>query len=514
MLTTEKFEQVCDKAKGFLVSPRVLLCSIPLLIVWRLLGSSPADPDLFARVAMGRLALSLNYVPLKDPFAFTPTLSTWVDHEWLSGVVFYLIATMMGDAGLVLLKVILATSATVCVVLASRRYAPEFTGRFIWITLCILHAAAAWTSTVRCQAFTYLFIPMLYWAILEYRKHLNIFALSLTPLLAIAWVNMHGGYALGCVVMAILVGVELVERRLSRPLLCIALGWAIAPVFTPYGWSGFVSFLVDSLGMERPGIIEWFPLHTDLPSFALTALLCAPLILGIFLMRGTHDLFGLSVLIFGSYCAFRHTRFLPFFMITAAIFGAPYIESVLQRARSLRPHLYTASGRCGALVACVFLAMGSLHLLVLAVSPATYRLDYKNFPIGAVEWLRAQGTQGRLLVDFNNGSYALWRLFPNMKISVDGRYEECYPTQTVRDNALAFQPDLEIGRAALERLDPTHILLASNHGIENPEAVFGDEWRVVYSDPRAVILAHGTSVAATSTTEMAEVPRDMWEVGF
>ena len=514
MLTTEKFEQVCDKAKGFLVSPRVLLCSIPLLIVWRLLGSSPADPDLFARVAMGRLALSLNYVPLKDPFAFTPTLSTWVDHEWLSGVVFYLIATMMGDAGLVLLKVILATSATVCVVLASRRYTPEFTGRFIWITLCILHAAAAWTSTVRCQAFTYLFIPMLYWAILEYRKHLNIFALSLTPLLAIAWVNMHGGYALGCVVMAILVGVELIERRLSRPLLCIALGWAIAPVFTPYGWSGFVSFLVDSLGMERPGIIEWFPLHTDLPSFALTALLCTPLILGIFLMRGTHDLFGISVLIFGSYCAFRHTRFLPFFMITAAIFGAPYIESVLQRARSLRPHLYTASGRCGALVACVFLAMGSLHLLVLAVSPATYRLDYKNFPIGAVEWLRAQGTQGRLLVDFNNGSYALWRLFPNMKISVDGRYEECYPTQTVRDNALAFQPDLEIGRAALERLDPTHILLPSNHGIENPEAAFGNEWRVVYSDPRAVILAHGTSVAATSTTEMAEVPRDMWEAGF
>lgn len=514
MLTTEKFEQVCDKAKELFLSPIALLCSIPLLIVWRILGSSPADPDLFARVAMGRLALSLNYVPLKDPFAFTPTLSTWIDHEWLSGVVFYLVAATMGDAGLILLKIVLAASATLCVVIASRRYTPKFSGRFLWIMLCVFHAAAAWTSTIRCQAFTYLFIPMLYWSIIEYRKHRNIFALSLTPIVAIAWVNMHGGYALGCVVMAILVGVELIERRLSRPLMLITVGWAIAPLFTPYGWSGFVGFLVGSLGMERPGILEWLPLHSDIPSFALTIMFCVPLLWGILIRRGMHDLFGLVALIFSGYCAFRHIRFLPFFMLTGAIFGAPYVESATEKVRSLWPNLYTAAGRCGALVSCVLLAVGFLQLLVLTVSSATYRLDYKNFPIGAIEWLRAQDTQGRLLVDFNNGSYALWRLYPNMKISVDGRYEECYPDETVRDNALAFRPELAAGRTALERMDPTHILLQLRDGVTNPETAFGEGWKVTYRDPQAVVLIQTASEKTISRTEIAPAPPDMWQPRF
>jgi len=514
MLTTEKFEQVCDNAKGLLSSSRFLVWSIPLIMVWRLLTSSPADPDLFARVAMGRLALSLNHVPLKDPFAFTPTLPTWVDHEWLSGVVFYIIASTLGDPGLILLKVLLASSATLCVILASRRYAPEFSARFIWITVCVLHAASAWTSTVRCQAITYLFLPMLYWAIIEYRKDRNIFALSLTPLLAIAWVNIHGGYALGCVTLAILIGCETLEKRLSRGLMLVALGWALAPIFTPYGWLGFARFLVASLGMDRPGIEEWFPRHTDAASLIVTTLLCVPLILGIAVRRGVADLFGLAALTFSGYCAFRHIRFLPFFMITSAIFGAPYVDAALEKARSVRPALYTATVRCGALVCAAFMLLGSLHLLALVLSPSTYRLNYKDFPIGAVEWLRAQGIPGKLLVDFNTGSYALWRLYPNMRISTDGRYEECYPDQTVRDNALAFHPELETGRAALERIDPTHILLPSSHGIRNPESAFGEGWTIVYRDPQAVVLAHMANHDGVSTQEIAPVPHDMWVPRF
>jgi hypothetical protein len=514
MVSPEKFEQLCDRAKEILCSPRFLVWSIPLILACRLLGASPADPDLFARVAMGRLILALNHVPLKDPFAFTPTLPIWIDHEWLSGLVFYLVAAGTGDVGLILLKMLLSTAAALSIVLASKRYIPEFPSRFLWITLCVLHAAAAWTSTVRCQAFTYLFIPLLYWAIIEYRKERNIFWLALSPVLAIAWVNMHGGYALGCVLIAILLGVELVERRLSRWLMAIALGWASAPVFTPYGWRGFVSFLVGSLGMERPGIEEWFPLHADGVSFLVTLLFCIPPSIGILIRKGARDLFGLATLLFSAYCAFRHTRFLPFFMVTAAIFGAPYVQATFDRLRSLRPHLFTAMVRCGAFVSLGLIGTGAIHLLILAVSPSTRRMSYDEFPVGAVEWLRSQRVEGRLLVDFNTGSYALWRLYPNMKVSVDGRYEECYPESTVRDNALAFRPDLEIGRAALERFDPTHILLLLNPGVKNGETGFGAGWKVVYRDARAVVLGHAASEGVVATTGNGSVPADMWEAGF
>ncbi len=514
MSVTEKFEQLCDRLCRLLKAPLFILWAIPLIITWRLLISSPVDPDLFARVAMGRLILSLNYVPLKDPFAFTPTLPTWVDHEWLSGVVFYLIAAGLGDAGLIILRVALASLSVLCVVAASQRYAPDFGGRFVWITLCVLHAAAAWTSTVRCQAFTYLFIPMLYWAIIEYRKERSILPLAVSPILAIGWVNMHGGYALGCVLIALLVGVELIERRLSRELLAIAAAWALVPVFTPYGLIEFISFLVGSLGMQRPGILEWMPLHSDGVAFSLTLILSMPLVVGMFTTRQPRDLFGLAVIFFSGYCAFRHIRFLPFFMITAAIFGGPYVQAAFDTLLSLRPRLATAALRSGALVCITLIGIGALHLLVLIASPRTYKLNYANFPVGAVEWLRSTQTAGRLLVDFNAGSYALWRLYPNMKISVDGRYEECYPEETVRDNALAFRPDLAVGRAALERFEPTHILARRSDEVMNPETAFGNGWRVVYRDRDAVVLGQSGTAGKVERTEGASVPGDMWSPRF
>lgn len=514
MSVTEKFEQLCDRLRGLLNVPLFILWAIPLIITWRLLVSSPVDPDLFARIAMGRLTVSLNYVPLKDPFAFTPTLPTWVDHEWLSGVVFYLIAAGLGDAELIILKVVLAGLSVLCVVAASQRYAPDFGGRFVWITLCVLHAAAAWTSTVRCQAFTYLFIPMLYWAMIEYRKERHILPLALSPILAIAWVNMHGGYALGCVLIALLVGVEFIEKRLPRALLGIGAAWALAPVFTPYGLTEFVSFLVGSLGMDRPGILEWMPLHSDGTGFALTALLSVPLVVGIFTRKQPRDLFGIAVILFSGYCAFRHIRFLPFFMITAAIFGAPYVQAAVDTVWALRPRLTIAALRSGALVCVALIGVGALHLVILLASPRTYHLDYANMPVGAVEWLRTTRAEGRLLVDFNAGSYALWRLYPTMKISVDGRYEECYPEETVRDNALALRPDLAVGRAALERFEPTHILVRRSDAVRNPETAFGDAWRVVYRDRDAVVLSQSGVAEAVEATEVASVPSDMWNPRF
>lgn len=510
MTLLQTFEALCDRARNTLSSSRFILWAIPLIIVTRLLSNSPADPDLFARIAMGHLTLSNAAVPLTDPFAFTRTLSMWVDHEWLSGVVFYLIATVSGDFGLIALRVTLAILATACVIYASQRETPLSQSRFVWLALCLVHAFAAWSSTVRCQAFTYLFVPLLYWAVIEYRTHKHAMLLSLTPIVAIAWVNMHGGYALGCCIIGLLCLTELIQRRLTLGLIAIATGWAIAPFLTPYGFSAFVTFLLDSLSMQRPGILEWEPLHSDLPAFTATFLLTLPLIYGLVQRRRHVDLFAFGTLIFSGYCAFRHIRFLPFYMITSAIFGGPYIDATLNQLKRLRPSLYLATVRSGSLVVVALLALGALKLLLLVVSPMTYRLNFSEYPIGAVEWLRASGVSGRLLVNFNHGSYALWRLYPNFKISVDGRYEEAYPEETVRENALALNPSLALSREALERINPTHILLSLPPIPADPAATFGNGWKAIYQDKHAAILSREGGESAVSTSNYQGVPSDMW----
>ncbi len=514
MTLLQRFEALCDRTRNTLSSRSFILWALPLIIVTRLLSNSPADPDLFARIAMGHLTLSNAAVPLTDPFAFTRVLSMWVDHEWLSGVVFYLVATSLGDFGLIVLRVVLAILATSCVVYASQRETPLSQSRFIWLALCLVHALAAWNSTVRCQAFTYLFVALLYWAVIEYRTHKQAMLLSLTPIIALAWVNMHGGYALGCCIIGLLCLTELIQRRFTVGLGAIAVGWAVAPFFTPYGFSVFVTFLLDSLSMQRPGILEWQPLHSDIPACIATLLLTCPLVCGIALRRRHLDLFAVGALIFSAYCAFRHVRFLPFYMITAAIFGGPYVDVTLSRLKDLRPSLYIAALRSGSLVVAVALAVGAFKLLFLLVSPKTYRLNFSDYPIGAVEWLRTSGVSGRLLVNFNHGSYALWRLYPSFKISVDGRYEEAYPEETVRENALALTPSLPSSREALERINPTHILLSLPPLPADPAALFGDGWKVIYQDRDAAILSREGGESTVSPSHYAGVPTDMWTPKF
>lgn len=69
-----------------------------------ILESPRADPDMFARVAVGRLVQRDGGVSHTDPFAYTPKLDRWVDHEWLSGVIFWRVAESGGDGGLILLS--------------------------------------------------------------------------------------------------------------------------------------------------------------------------------------------------------------------------------------------------------------------------------------------------------------------------------------------------------------------------------------------------------------------------
>ncbi|MFH0945791.1 MAG: hypothetical protein V2A76_11385, partial [Planctomycetota bacterium] len=95
-----------------------LLLSL-LLLFWIFLREKQVDPDLFGRVAVGRLIEARGGVPEQDPFAYTRTKPVWIDHEWLSGVVFYRVARFGGDSALFLFK--LAVCALSILLLAGAR---------------------------------------------------------------------------------------------------------------------------------------------------------------------------------------------------------------------------------------------------------------------------------------------------------------------------------------------------------------------------------------------------------
>ena len=484
-------------------------CVALLVVGFKLTALASPDPDLFARVAMGRLVISQNAVPRIDPFSFTPVLPKWIDHEWLSGLVFYLVSQGLGDTGLILLKLGLAFATVTCVLGISFRYFPLQPARSLWIIVCLLQGASAWTSTIRCQAFTYLFIPLLFAAILEYRTFGRRFLLALSPIMAIPWANMHGGYTLGVVILAVLAFTSSRERWFP---IAILVAWCSVPAFTPYGFQTFSRYLVNALRMERPGILEWLPLWSDPFNLFVTIILALPVVLGLLRWKNHRDIFGCCIIAIAGYCALRHIRFLPFFMISISCFGAPYVDETLKTLCNRRPQFIKKLSRSGAIALIPLLALLALLTFCNLIRKDTYRFHYTSMPIAAIEWLRSSGLHGNLLVDFNHGSLALWRLYPRFKVSVDGRYEETYPEQTVRDSSLAFYPTTPEGAKALARLSPQYILLPKALAPNGLENTFSAPWKILYRDDTAAVLTREQTgiQPITIVSDPLIDPKDPW----
>jgi hypothetical protein len=49
-----------------------------------------------------------------------------------------------------------------------------------------------------------------------------------------------------------------------------------------------------------------------------------------------------------------------------------------------------------------------------------------RYPVGIIEALKKSGYHGNLMTHFDIGEFAYWTLYPQFKVSLDGRYEEVY----------------------------------------------------------------------------------------
>src|SRR5262245_22354941 len=93
-------------AAGFAFAGLVLL--IAALSVFKM-----SNNDIWIHLKTGENILKTWHVPQKDPYSFTASDHDYVAHEWLSGVLFYLVYAASGVNGLIFFKsgIIFATCA-------------------------------------------------------------------------------------------------------------------------------------------------------------------------------------------------------------------------------------------------------------------------------------------------------------------------------------------------------------------------------------------------------------------
>ena len=407
-----------------------------------------ASNDMFHAMALFREALSLGWIPQEDLYAFTPTVSPAVHHEWATGAILYLttVTSGLGEAGLMTLKYLLTAAIAVgCYWCARRRGASPL----LFAVLAPLVFPIGWVGfgTVRAQLFTLLFLVCLLLLLEEDRRGRRWWLTAWLPLYVV-WLNIHAGFVAGVGLLVLYTfesfGRALAQHKRLGPALyqighLVVTGVLMIPCLwlNPFG-QDYIYYLWDGLRMERPHIREWDPLwHTYQPLLTMEVFLISLALVAYSVrQRGALRLQGLVLVCVTAWLALCHIRHGSIYAVVWLCYVPAYVQNTElgqwfcdQLERHRRPLVWT-----GVVLGCTGLTFATTHRFWELTILTQSEQEPLVYPAGAVDYLAAEGFQGNLIVPFNTGAYVSWRLYPAVKISFDSRYEAAYPPGAIDEN--------------------------------------------------------------------------------
>jgi len=403
---------------------------------------STADLDLWHRMAVGRIFSQTGWIIYHDIFSYFPTKEMWVDHEWLSGIIFYYLGHYFGDYGILALQTSIVFAVMSLIFAANRLLCPENKYRISYYFVALLAIIPGLSSSVRCQAFTFLFFALWIY-LLERVKRGETGFIWVFPATMLLWTNMHGGFLAGIGLVGFYtVGDFLDKKNIKNYLAILAL---ILPVtlVNPYGID-YWAYMLDAVTMHRPHITEWaaFDPLKSLYNQPGAKVLFIILLLGygfkLFKKQLDFDRIEIIALLVTIYLSLKHERHIMFFAIAGAVYGyrhfAAFLNGVFDKVRPKILALLPADRVEQAYFFKESLVyMFSMMLCFYIISTTEISLKMGFYPTRAIEFLKINNVSGNLFIPFNWGSYAMWKLYPQNLVSIDGRYEEAYKNEAYDD---------------------------------------------------------------------------------
>ena len=377
--------------------------------------STNYDFDLFARLIVGERFIEQGILPFKDFLSYTPT-HPWYDHEWGSGVVFYFLIKHLGPFGFVAFQAAVMFFTSVFVVKTQRLQKHALPSSLIFMGIFLALFLKLNSSLVRCQLFSFLFFSIFLYILESTRrgKHKNL--IWIFPPLVILWNNVHGVVVSGLGLIAMYFAGAVIERKPWKKYLAVLITSGLALVINPYG-PKYLNFLFSAATKHRKYIVEWWPffayrhiLYYILPSlFGIFGFLSA-------IRTKKIDVTKIIVLAVTLYCGLAHVKLLSITVIAAAalcyndmaVFFLRFKRGLKKFEKSLYPAIFV------------------LALMIPLFSPTAARCDEEKFPLYEMEFLKINNIKGNLVTPFALGSYATYKLYPDILIFMDGRYEEVY----------------------------------------------------------------------------------------
>jgi hypothetical protein len=414
------------------------------VLAWSGRRQGITDPDIWWHLRNAAELLHSGHFPHADSWTFTVAGKPWISFEWLSELWYYAAWLWLGARGLYLAMMLLAAAILVGVFqlawLRSRDRLAAFLVSLIAIQFFIVSLAP------RTLLFGWLFLVIelaILWDLERGRDRT-----ALLPLLFLLWVNTHGSWFIGFVLMLLFFACgwlqgewgRLYALRWTPPqkrrFLLVTAASCAALFINPYGWR-LVVYPVEAVFRHRLGtqyIAEWasLSLHTSFGKEVLVVFLGFAVLQILRLRRWPlQDLVFALIAVYGALAYVR-------FVFLAGILILPVLAMDLKLPPAPDSAAPAKDFRWASAIAII-----ALLALIGTQVPTTRELQTgiaRDFPEDALPYLRSLAGRGNLFNEYEWGGYLEWQA-PDLKTFIDPRADIFAATGVMDDYARAIHAD-------------------------------------------------------------------------
>jgi len=492
------------------ITPGQLIVVAAFVVILCVLVRRGGDPDIFWHLVTGKWMVDHHQLISQDIYTFTVAGKQWVDPEYITEILIYLVFKL---GGLTLVSLALGAVTFIGFALIWRRVKLEMSNSIIaaiLVGIAGFAGAAVWGPRPQMITFAFSCLELLW---LDRYLHGRSRAVYWLPLVMVAWVNLHGGFLFGLIPIGVAAFVEAVHRvrrvdgdlhmRRTRTLVLVFLGCVLAGAVNPHGIHLYsYVFQPQFSAVQQSFIAEWqSPNFHVLEERGFEAML---LLVPVAFALRRPSLWEVCLTVVVSIAALSAVRHAALFIaaetpILIWSFSAGWER--MPPARNVAAWI-ASRGRtvlAGAAAVLVVAAAGTGLFVHSTLSNQT-KATAANFPVGAADWLAAHPSVGtHMFNQYGWGGYLIFRFYP-----ISNRRVFSFGEATVIGNSVMQQvSDVETGNPDWQRIFAEHDI---DYVIDVPGAPavlaleVDPQWTKVYDDGFAVIMVKNSALDGASPT--------------
>jgi hypothetical protein len=509
-------------------APRVLGSVFALLVLSLLFAFSfhkVGNLDIGWHLKAGEYIVANRTVPEFDIFSYTATDRPYIDSQWLFQVVVYSVYALFGVYGLNLLIVaVLGALFIILFRLVDFNSRPCAAAFFFFLAI----VAGSERFMVRPELFTFLFVAVYLYILHRDWNHRAVYLLI--PF-QVMWVNMHGLYVLGPVMVLCYVVGGLAQRKLPLPfewnkeaspdtrgvyrLAVVFVLMVLVTFVNPYGYRLFLFPLKlfleisDAANVVKTSVSEMQSPFSGSPALNREAVMFYKLLAVSSMLTFVLNYRRVNLPHLFIYTAFLILSVMAVRNITPfAVVSAPVAVLNMTGARDTIAALGPLRGRfvgpglrwgvsAGLVVVIVYYLLSvfsnDYYLRNSRLTRWGAGLSQVRYPEAAIDFVLENGIKGRVFNNPGLGGYFIWRSYPREKVFFDGRFEVY--SYDFFNEYMAVEDDPQRFNPMTDSYGVNYVLYEYTAGPSRfTRYLFRDpRWSLVFCDDVAVVFVKNTA---------------------